>query len=152
MGPSVGRLLSAAEQPERYRCQDALEALHPIDRSGMGVSHHQGRTRSASDLASQRGPCTGTHSGLFLGLCDVENTRRLDEPQRAGRRSTEPVGRVLQDQVQRHHAADPHRGGRNTRAMSAMRNRTRCRAETAPPSTRIDPAKTPRLPLRNQGL
>ena len=56
MGAVVGRLLLVAQQPERNRSQDAVEALHPIDRSRMGVSDHEGRTGAATDLASQRGP------------------------------------------------------------------------------------------------
>ena len=44
-----------ADEPQRNRSGHAVEALHPVDRCGMGVSDHQGRTADSPDLASERG-------------------------------------------------------------------------------------------------
>jgi hypothetical protein len=42
MGGAIGGLLHSADESERHRRGDVVEALHPIDRSGVGLSDHEG--------------------------------------------------------------------------------------------------------------
>ena len=54
LGRLVGGLLPAADEPQRDRPGDVVEALHPVDRRGMGVSDHQGRTGDSARSGTRK--------------------------------------------------------------------------------------------------
>ena len=133
----VGGLLLAADQLERNRSRHPLETLHPIDRSGMGLPHQQGRIGDPSDLASYRAAGAGSHSGLLPGLRALEDAGRLDAPRRPGRRSSNFAGRTGENQKRRRgppHSDQQRPAGQNHPA--ALRDRTRRRAKSAASPTR----------------
>ena len=109
LGGVVGRLLPAANESQRDRSGRAVETLHPVDRSGMGVSDHQGRIGNPPDLASENGPGAGPHPGLLPGLRLVEDVGAMDAAIGPGRCAADGAGGAGEDQERRRGAAHPQR-------------------------------------------
>ena len=83
MGRLVRGLLPAAHEPDRDRSGDPVETLHPIDRGGVGLPDHQGRTGDPSDLAPEARTGQGSHPGVLPGLRALEDAGPVDASMRA---------------------------------------------------------------------
>ena len=107
LGGAVGRLLFIANESARDRSGGAVEAIHPVDRSGMGVSDHEERVGNPSDMASKNGSGVGSHSGLLPGLRFMEDVGAMDAAIGPGRCTSDAAGGVVEDQERRRGASNP---------------------------------------------
>ena len=111
LGGVVGRVLPIANESSRDRSGGAVEALHPVDGSGMGVSDHEGRIGNPPDLASKNGAGVGPHSGLLPGLRLVEDVGAMDAAVGLGRCAANVAGGAVEGQEWRRGVADPQKDG-----------------------------------------
>ena len=140
----VGGLLPLADQSPRDRSGGAVEALHPVDGSGMGVSHLERRVGNPSDMASKNRAGVGPHSGLLPGLRFMEDLGAMDAAIGPGRCAADVVGGVIEDQERRRSIANPHEGwSLQWNGSPAMCDRAGRSPESAAPPPRNPPAASP---------
>jgi hypothetical protein len=129
--------LIAAHNPCRSR---ALA----VDRSGMGVSDHEGRVGNPSDMASKGRPGVGPHFGLLPGLRFVENAGAVDAAIGPGRCAANIAGGVIEDQERRRGASHPHQDwALQWNRSPAMRDGSGRIAKSVAPSSWNPPATPP---------